>query len=59
MSHHWDNEYFDIFGQTIGEFTELGKYMRRRVRYMDTRKLQRIRDIIAQALRDIESVIKE
>jgi DNA-binding PadR family transcriptional regulator len=59
MSHHWDNEYFDIFGETIGEFRELGKFMKRRVRNISPEKMQRIRDIISHALKEIESVIKE
>ena len=59
MRHHWDNEYFYTFGETIGEFRELGKFMKRRARNISPEKMQRIRDIISRSLKEIESVIKE
>jgi DNA-binding PadR family transcriptional regulator len=59
MCHHWDNEYFDTFGETIGEFRELGKFMKRRARNISPEKMQRIRDIISRSLKEIESIIKE
>lgn len=59
MRHHWNSEYFDMFGQITGEFKELGKLMHRRARYLSTEKMQRIRDIILRAVSEIESVIKE
>ena len=59
MSHHWDSEYFDMFGQITAEFKELRRLMQRRSRYLDPGKMQRIRDIISRASKDIEAVIKE
>jgi DNA-binding PadR family transcriptional regulator len=59
MSHHWNSEYFDMFGQIKGEFKEMGKLMRRRAAYLDAKKMQRIRDIIVRASKEIESVVNE
>jgi len=59
MSHHWNNDYYDIYNDISDEFKEVGRLMRRRARFLNTDKVQRIRNIILQASKEIESIIKE
>ncbi|MCD6567447.1 MAG: PadR family transcriptional regulator [Dehalococcoidia bacterium] len=59
MRHHWGAENIDMLGQMMGEFGEMGRKMGHRLRHADPEKMQRVRDVISHAYREIEAILEE
>ena len=59
MRHHWNPENIDVIGEMMGELGGLGRLMRHRLRHLDPEKLQRIRDVVSRASREIQAILDE
>ena len=59
MRHHWNPKNIGAMGEIIGELGKLGRLMRRRLRHLEPDKMQRIREIVGRASKEIESILEE
>ena len=59
MRHHWNPENIGAIGQMVGELGKLGKLMSHRLRHTDPDKMQRIREVVAHASKEIKTILEE
>ncbi|MFW6112291.1 MAG: PadR family transcriptional regulator [Chloroflexota bacterium] len=58
IRHHWNPQNFGTIGEIMSEVTKLGKSVGPEIRNIDPEQLERIRDVIAWARREIEDILK-
>jgi DNA-binding PadR family transcriptional regulator len=59
MKHHWNPENMGIIMEMMGEFRELGRLMKQQARSIEPDKMKRIREVIARASKDIQTIVEE
>ena len=59
MRHHWNPKNIVAIGQTMGEFSRLGRLVGRHLRHTDPEKIRRVREIISRAHQEIEAILEE
>lgn len=59
MRHQWDSKDIGAIGEMMGEFGELGGLLGRRLRYVDSEKIQRVHKIVTRACQEIEAILEE
>jgi DNA-binding PadR family transcriptional regulator len=58
MKHHWNPENISVIGETMSEFGKLGDLMGHRLRYMDPKKIKRIREVVSRAYQEIVTILE-
>ena len=59
MRHHWNPENIGVLGEIMDDFGELRRLVGRRLRHADTEKIQRIREVVSRAIKDIQAILEE
>ena len=59
MKHHWNPENINVIREMMDEFSDFGKLVRRRLRYLNSEKMKRIRNVVSRTRREIESILEE
>lgn len=59
MEKWWNPEIHGKLHQTMGELWELGKLIGYQAHKIDAEKLNRVREVLSQAHKDIEAILKE
>jgi DNA-binding PadR family transcriptional regulator len=59
MRHHWNPENINVIREMMDEFSDFGKLVRHRLRYLNSEKMKRIREVVSRTRREIESILEE
>jgi DNA-binding PadR family transcriptional regulator len=59
MKYHWNPENMDTIMDMMGDFKELGRMMKQRARSIEADKMEKIREVIANATKDIKKILEE
>lgn len=59
MKRHWNPENMDVIMDMMGDFKELGRLMKQRARNIEADKMEKIREVIASATKEIKAILEE
>jgi DNA-binding PadR family transcriptional regulator len=59
MRYHWSPEDGGLFVEMMADFHDLARLMKRGARHVDREKMQRIRDVVSRAAKEIKSIVEE
>jgi hypothetical protein len=59
MKYHWNPENMDTIMDMMGDFKELGRIMKQRARSIEADKMEKIREVIAGATKDIKKILED
>jgi DNA-binding PadR family transcriptional regulator len=59
MRHHWNPENINVIREMLDEFSDFGKLVRRRLRYLNSEKMKRIREVVSRARQEVEAILEE